>query len=143
MFVLSLLQPHENTKNDLPIRMYGLVPIAVENKDSHLEPVISMADVLRPETTATIKVNEKEGKPMTYTLAVVDEGLLDLTSFKTPNPWHVFYAREALGVKTWDLYDYIMNAYSLEMDRVLAVGGGGEIDCCDEAAVVAVGNIFY
>jgi alpha-2-macroglobulin len=24
---------------------------------------------------------------MSYTLAVVDEGLLDLTGFKTPNPW--------------------------------------------------------
>jgi uncharacterized protein YfaS (alpha-2-macroglobulin family) len=125
---ITLLQPHENTKNDLPIRMYGIVPIKVENKDSHLEPVISMPDVLRPETTATIKINEKEGKPMTYTLAVVDEGLLDLTSYKTPNPWGIFYAHEALGVKTWDLYDYIMNAYSLEMDKVLAVGGGGEIN---------------
>lgn len=125
---ITLLQPHENTKNDLPIRMYGVVPINVENKDSHLEPVISMPDVLRPETVATIKVSEKEGKPMTYTLAIVDEGLLDLTNYKTPNPWDVFYAHEALGVKTWDLYDYIMNAYSLEMDKVLAVGGGGEIN---------------
>ena len=59
-----------------------------------------MVDVLRPETTTTIKVSEKTKKPMTYTLAIVDEGLLDLTNFKTPDPWNHFNAREALGVKT-------------------------------------------
>jgi uncharacterized protein YfaS (alpha-2-macroglobulin family) len=33
---------------------------------------------------------------------MVDEGLLDITKFKTPDPWKKFYAREALGVRTWD-----------------------------------------
>ena len=125
---ITLLQPHENTLNDLPIRMYGIVPILVENKNTHLEPIISMPDVLRPETTATIKVKEKDGKRMSYTLAIVDEGLLDLTNFRTPNPWNKFYAREALGVKTWDLYDYVMNAFRIEQDKILAIGGGGEIN---------------
>jgi uncharacterized protein YfaS (alpha-2-macroglobulin family) len=48
---------------------------------------------------------------MTYTLAIVDEGLLDLTRFKTPDPWNHFYAREALGVRTWDLYDQVIGAF--------------------------------
>ena len=38
---------------------------------------------------------------MTYTLAVVDEGLLDLTRFATPNIHEAFYSREALGVKNF------------------------------------------
>jgi uncharacterized protein YfaS (alpha-2-macroglobulin family) len=63
---------------------------------------------------------------MTYTLAVVDEGLLDLTRFKTPDPWSNFYSREALGVKTWDMYDMVMGAYGAEMERVLGIGGDGE-----------------
>ncbi len=124
---ITLLQAHKETANDLPIRMYGIVPIQVENEDSHLEPIINMPEVLRPESTTTIKIKEKNNKPMSYTLAIVDEGLLDLTAYKTPNPWNRFYAREALGVKTWDLYDDIMNAYSLEMDKVLATGGGGDL----------------
>jgi uncharacterized protein YfaS (alpha-2-macroglobulin family) len=33
---------------------------------------------------------------MAYTLAIVDEGLLDITRFKTPDPWKAFYAKEAL-----------------------------------------------
>jgi len=125
---ITMLQPHKNTLENIPLRMYGIVPISIENKNSHLEPVIEMPSVLRPETTATIKVKEKNGKRMSYTLAIVDEGLLDLTNFKTPDPWKTFYAREALGVKTWDLYDYVLNAFKLEQNKILAVGGGGEIN---------------
>lgn len=122
---ITLLQPHGVTKNDLPIRMYGVAPIIVENPDSHLNPVIKMKDVIRPETTEKITVSERDGKPMTYTLAIVDEGLLDLTGFKTPNPWDEFYAKEALGVKTWDMYDQVMGAYATEMNKLLAIGGDG------------------
>ncbi len=63
---------------------------------------------------------------MTYTLAVVDEGLLGLTRFQTPNPWDHFYAREALGVKTWDLYDQVVGAWGGVLERMLAIGGDEE-----------------
>ena len=131
---ITMLQPHKNTLDNVPLRMYGIVPISIENKNSHLEPVIEIPSVLRPETTTTIKVKEKNGKRMSYTLAVVDEGLLDLTNFKTPNPWNTFYAREGLGVKTWDIYDYVLNAFKLEQNKILAVGGGGEINPDKKAA---------
>jgi uncharacterized protein YfaS (alpha-2-macroglobulin family) len=63
---------------------------------------------------------------MNYTLAIVDEGLLDLTRFKTPQPWNTFYAREALGVQTWDMYDDVIGAYAGKLDKLLSVGGDGE-----------------
>ncbi|MEZ4936999.1 MAG: alpha-2-macroglobulin family protein [Crocinitomicaceae bacterium] len=122
---VSLIQPHAETENDLPIRMYGVVPIMVENPKSHLSPVIKMADELKPETTAKVRIAEKSGRPMTYTLAIVDEGLLDLTSFKTPDPWNHFYAKEALGVKTWDLYDEVLGAFGSKINKMLAIGGDG------------------
>lgn len=120
---ITLVQPHERADNDLPIRLYGVRPVIVNDKDSHLEPVITMPDVLRPEEEFKIKVKEKNGKPMTYTLAIVDEGLLDLTSFKTPDPWNAMYAREALGVSTWDLYDDVIGAYSGRFSPMFSIGG--------------------
>lgn len=123
---VSLIQPHANTKNDLPIRMYGVVPITVDNPASHLTPEIRMADVLKPESTTSIRIKEKNGRKMTYTLAMVDEGLLDLTQFRTPQPWSTFYAREALGVKTWDMYDAVIGAYAGKLDKLLSVGGDGD-----------------
>ena len=119
----TMLQPHAQTVNDLPIRMYGVVNVGVENKNSILEPVIRMPDVLHPEKEFTLSVSEKSKKPMTYTLAVVDEGLLDLTAFKTPNAWSEFYAREALGVRTWDLFDRVLGANTGLMGSLLGIGG--------------------
>ncbi|ELR69099.1 hypothetical protein C900_05488 [Fulvivirga imtechensis AK7] len=123
---VTLLQKHEQTVNDLPIRLYGVIPIAIEDPKTILKPVINMPDVLVPGEEVTIKVSEESQKKMTYTVAVVDEGLLDLTRFRTPNPWHTFYAREALGVKTWDLYEYVMGAFGGKLERLLAIGGDEE-----------------
>jgi len=124
---ISLLQPHASTKNDSPIRMYGVVPIEVIDKNTVLEPQITMPDVLRPEQTVNVKVSEKKGKKMTYTIAVVDEGLLDLTRFKTPNAWDVFYTREALGVRTWDIYDDVIGAYGGKVNQVFSIGGDADL----------------
>ncbi|XLS29139.1 alpha-2-macroglobulin family protein [Flavobacteriaceae bacterium M23B6Z8] len=123
---ITLLQPHASTANDLPIRLYGVVPIMVEDPATKLEPKIAMPEVLRPEEKVTIKVSEQQNKAMTYTLAIVDEGLLDLTRFKTPDPWNTFYAREALGVKTWDVYDDVIGAFGGRIDQVFAIGGDEE-----------------
>ncbi len=120
---VSLLQPHAQTKNDLPIRMYGVIPLLVEDPLTHLYPEIKIQDVLRPETETTVIVKEKSGRAMTYTLALVDEGLLDLTNFSTPDPWHHFYAREALGVKTFDLYNLVLGAFGGRIDGIFSIGG--------------------
>ncbi|GJM32271.1 MAG: membrane protein [Saprospiraceae bacterium] len=124
---VSFLQPHAQVENDLPIRMYGVIPIEVEDPATHLAPIAKMPEELAPEATFTLEVSEKEGRPMAYTISVVDEGLLGLTRFKTPNPWNTFYAREALGVRTWDMYDQVLGAYGAELERVLSIGGDGEL----------------
>ncbi|MFW6181655.1 MAG: alpha-2-macroglobulin family protein, partial [Spirochaetota bacterium] len=123
---VSFVQPHLQAGNDMPIRMYGVVPIMVEDPSTRLEPVIQAADVLRPEEEAVVTVTEAQGRPMVYTLAVVDEGLLSLTRFSTPDPWSHFYSREANAVSTWDLYDQVAAAYGGLLEQLLAVGGGME-----------------
>lgn len=121
---IALLQPHEQTKNDLPIRLYGVIPLLVNNPNTKLNPAITMPDELKPESNYNIKVSEQNGKAMTYTIAVVDEGLLDLTRFSTPAIHQAFYARQSLGVKTFDVFDYVMGAYATSVDNIYAIGGG-------------------
>ncbi len=125
---VTFLQPHMQTANDLPIRMYGVIPIKVVDPATQLKPVIQAAEVFEPESTAKITISEEKGKPMTYTVAIVDEGLLDLTRFETPDPWNHFYKREALGVKTWDLYDIVAGAYGGKLEQLLSIGGDGQAD---------------
>ena len=120
---IELIQPHSRTTNDRPIRMYGIQPVTVTDPATRLTPEILMPDKLEPEGEAVIRVKEKRGRAMTYTLALVDEGLLDLTRFRTPDPWNHFYAREALGIRTWDLYKYVLGAYSGRIAGLISVGG--------------------
>lgn len=124
---VSLIQPHGQTENDLPIRMYGIANVAVENPSTRLEPLVNMPAELEPEKTFTIEVSEKNKQPMAYTIALVDEGLLNLTNFRTPNPHGAFYAKEALGIQTWDVYDQVLGAYGGELERILSIGGDVEI----------------
>ncbi|MFK5959672.1 MAG: MG2 domain-containing protein [Lutibacter sp.] len=123
---ISLLQPHASTANDLPLRLYGVIPILVEDPTTRLEPEISMPKTLKPEEKFTLKVSEKKGRRMSYTIAIVEEGLLDLTRYKTPQIWNAFYTREALGVKTWDIFDDVIGAFGGSIEQVFAIGGDGE-----------------
>jgi uncharacterized protein YfaS (alpha-2-macroglobulin family) len=67
----------------------GIVPIGVVDKKHDFDE-ISMPAVLKPEQEFNVQVSE-QAETMTYSIAVVDEGLLDLTRFKTPNAWDSFY----------------------------------------------------
>lgn len=133
MFV-SLFQPHEQTINDSPIRLYGITPIMVTDKSTILTPVISVPGVIEPQKEFTVSVSEKEGKEMTYTLAVVDDGLLDLTSFKTPNAYKSFFAKEALGISTWDMFDDVIGAKNSIFDKIYRIGGDENLAADDAKA---------
>ena len=132
---ITLLQPHGITKNDLTIRLYGVVPFTVTSPESHLTPVIQSPAELKPDASYTISVSEKNGKEMAYTLAIVDEGLLDLTRFRTPEPWKAFNAREALGVNTWDLYNYVVGAYGGRIEQLFSIGGDDALNKGPKAIV--------
>jgi uncharacterized protein YfaS (alpha-2-macroglobulin family) len=120
---ITLIQPHAQTQNDLPIRLFGVIPVNVVDPETKLTPTLDVPASIRPEENYKITVGEENGKLMTYTLAVVDEGLLDLTKFKTPSPWNYFYAKEALGINTWDMYESLIGAYGGRIEQLFAIGG--------------------
>lgn len=125
---VTYIQPHNNSKNDFPIRMYGVQSVKIEDPETHLNPRISMAKELKPLQKFAVKVDETNGKEMTYTIAIVDDGLLDLTRFTTPDAWSAFYAHEALGVRTWDMYKYVAGAFTGKLAGLYAIGGDQYLD---------------
>jgi alpha-2-macroglobulin len=124
----SYVQPYVGSSNDLPVRMYGIIPLNVSDPATRLEPVLKSASQFEPQGQVSISISEKQGRPMAYTLAVVDDGLLDLTNFKTPDPWSTFYAKETLGVKTWDIFDDLIAARAGSFGTLLSIGGGEGAD---------------
>jgi len=137
---ISVIQPYGINQNDLPARMYGVIPIMIEDKLTVLEPVLSVPDEIRPNTEYNIVVTEHNNRKMTYTVAVVDDGLLDLTKFKTPAPHKFFYAKQALALRTWDLYDFVITAFKGNITRTFAIGGSDFED--DNGVVKKKANRF-
>jgi len=125
---ITLVQGYDKKQNDSPIRLYGIVPLLVDSPKSILEPVLEVPEEVRPESELKVEVVEKSGRAMTYTLAVVDEGLLGVTNYKTPDPRHALFKREALGVLTWDMYDLISKSSPFNNSRLLTIGGSDSGD---------------
>jgi uncharacterized protein YfaS (alpha-2-macroglobulin family) len=130
---ITLIQPHSSTLNDAPMRLYGVRCIEVEDVSSRLRPVISSPESVKPEKKLDITVSEKSGRAMDYVLEVVDEGLLGLTNFKTPDPWDHFFSKEALSIRTWDVYDGVIGAYGGKISRLFAIGGGESVGRVDRS----------
>jgi len=123
---ITLVQPHLQKQNDLPIRLYGIVPVMVEDTRVVINPQIKTQDNWQAESKVSFTVSEANGRPMAYTVAVVDEGLLGLTRFNLPNPKNTFYARDASFIKSWDLFQEVMGAFSGKLETLLAIGGGDD-----------------
>ncbi|MBN2736057.1 MAG: hypothetical protein JXR70_03690 [Spirochaetales bacterium] len=121
---VSIIQPHIQTKNDRPIRMYGIIPLNVEQSSTHQDLDIIMNQQLKPETEFTVAVQNRSKKKTQLSIAVVDEGLLDLTNFITPDAWKYFFAKQRLGVMTYDIFNDVIGAHKGDVFKTFSVGGG-------------------
>lgn len=120
---IHLLQNYNTLDNDRSQRLFGVLPLMVEDKDSKLTIDIESPKQVRPNDSFDVKLSNKEGKQTAYTLAIVDEGLLDLTDFVSPNPWKYFYQKLALMLSSFDNYDLIIGRNIGKIHQILKVGG--------------------
>ncbi|MDE2799344.1 MAG: MG2 domain-containing protein [Gemmatimonadota bacterium] len=120
---ISVIQPHRQTANDRPLRMYGVVPLRVADPDTRLDLTLTAPDELKPEDSFEVVVQTGDGKPAQLTLAVVDEGLLDITQFSTPDPWRAFFGKLRLGLHISDLFGQVIGVNIGDVFKTFAIGG--------------------
>lgn len=120
---ITLLQNYATLDNDRSQRLYGVLPIMVENTESQLSLEIQAPDSIRPNTDFKVKLSNTQKQKSAYTLAIVDEGLLNLTDFISPNPWAYFYQKMAFMLSAFDNYDLIIGRDIGKMHQILKVGG--------------------
>ncbi len=120
---IALLQNYTTLDNDRSQRLYGVLPIMVENPESKLSLEIQAPDSIRPNTDFKVKLSNTQKQKSAYTLAIVDEGLLNLTDFISPNPWAYFYQKMAFMLSVFDNYDLIIGRDIGKMHQILKVGG--------------------
>lgn len=120
---VTLLQDYKTKENDRPLRLYGITPLLVEDEDTKIDLVIDAPEQIRPNQKFTVKVKNTKNTQVDYTIAVVDEGLLDITAFKTPEPWKHFFQKLASQLLFYDNYSEIIDRPYGAIHQILKVGG--------------------
>ncbi|MFW5844299.1 MAG: alpha-2-macroglobulin family protein, partial [Spirochaetota bacterium] len=126
---VSLIQEHEQTLNDQPLRLYGVVPLEVEDPDTRLEVRLETPERLEPESPFSVSVSvsgASSGSEAQLVVAVVDEGLLSLTNHRSPDPWNHFFAKRRLALESYDTLSEVIGAFQGDVFRVFSLGGGDE-----------------
>ncbi len=113
-----------------PHRAFGTVSILLDHSPRKLNVEVASPAQTRPggPLRIALRVRDAAGKgvPAEITLAAVDEGICQLTRFRTPDPWAFFYGKRELGVTTSDVYSLLMpEVDKKKVGSDSAPGGGG------------------
>jgi uncharacterized protein YfaS (alpha-2-macroglobulin family) len=116
----TLIRPMKGI--DMPLTVaHGFTPVKVE-KASNLLPVqIVAAKESRSKRKQKVTIKTKANAELT--VAVVDEGILQIKNFKTPDIYNYFYQKQALEVSSHDLYQFLFPELSLSSNS--SIGGDG------------------
>jgi uncharacterized protein YfaS (alpha-2-macroglobulin family) len=118
----TLFKPHD--VSDIPLTVaHGFKNITVEDKDKRLNVIITAAANVRSHTHQKITVQAKANAFVT--LAAVDNGVLAVSNFKTPDPFTYYYSQRALGVTAYDLYPLLLPELRA---RLSSTGGDADLE---------------
>ncbi|MBL0337842.1 MAG: hypothetical protein IPP67_01310 [Rhodospirillaceae bacterium] len=110
-----------STADKGPGRAIGVAWLGL-NKDVYKIGVsISVPDKVEPNQQITIPVKVsglQNGQPAFITVAAVDEGVLSLTDFVSPDPLQYFFGRRMLGVDLRDLYGQLIDGKSRRRGQI-------------------------
>jgi len=101
---------------------HGVVSLKVDDVSAKLNVSISAPEKSRSGIKQTFSV--KTSPNAEVTIAVVDEGILQITDYKTPDPFSWFYQKRALGVNSYDVYALLFP----ELKRSSSPAGGEAFD---------------
>ncbi|MEO9966240.1 MAG: MG2 domain-containing protein [Reichenbachiella sp.] len=117
----TLFKPH--AKSDLPLTIaHGIAPVMVDNPQNKIPLEVTAVEKSRSKTKQKITI--KSAPNSAVTVAVVDEGILSLTGYKTPDPYSYFYRKRALGVSSYDIYPLLFPEIEIVKGRI---GGDGSL----------------
>jgi len=110
--------------NELPLTVaHGYQSLKVDNPANRLAITIQSPEKCRSKSKQQITVKTTPNTELT--VAVVDEGILQITDYKTPDPYAWYYTKRALGVHAYDVYRQLFPELSM---RSSSFAGGSPFD---------------
>ncbi len=109
----TVVTPREARDRPVPRRAMAVTHVPFDMSARTLDVAIDAPDLLRPrqQLDLPVKIEGADGDaPVMMTVAAVDEGILRLTKFKSPDPVGHYYGKKSLGVEIRDDYGRILHA---------------------------------
>jgi alpha-2-macroglobulin len=103
---------------------YSVVPFAVTHKNREIQVDLSTPELARPGDA--FPITYKTDKPGKIIVFAVDEGILEVSKYKTPNPIKFFFEKHALLVNTMQIVDQILPKFIAERELSAVGGDNGE-----------------
>jgi alpha-2-macroglobulin len=111
--ILSLYRPLAAGRAHDPVRAVGVAWIGIDTKPKTLAVTIAAPDKVLPRQAVEVRLKidgAKAGEPSWVTLAAVDEGILQLTRFPTPDAAAYLFGKRRLGLDIRDDYGRLLDA---------------------------------
>ena len=109
--LITLYTPRNETERPVPRRAVGLVHIPISAAEQTLNVSIEAPEVTRPRQVqnVTVKIDGVKDGQNYLTLAAVDEGILRITKFKSPDAAGYYFGKKAFGLELRDDYARVLN----------------------------------
>lgn len=120
-FFRSLQSPEIYT----PAMSYAAAAFNINKSSRKLDIELSTPEIVKPGDDLVI--GYKTSEPANIVVYGVNEGILQVANYKTPNLLHIFLNKKALQVYTYQIMDLIMPDISF-LRRLSSVGGDGGDD---------------
>ena len=116
-----------------PTRAIGAVWLALDPALRTLGVQIGAPEKVTPRQRieVPVRVANLKGEEAFITLAAVDEGILQLTRFRTPNPAEFYFGKRQLGVAMRDDYGRLLDGHADDLGRIRTGGDSGDIGGLD------------
>lgn len=109
----TIVTPRDVVKQPIPRRAMGVAYVPFNMEARKLAVSLGTSALVRPRQniTAPVKIGGiVRGEDVMLTIAAVDEGILRLTKFQSPDPVDYYYSKKRLGVEVRDDYGRILDA---------------------------------
>lgn len=102
---------------------YGVIPFTV-NRAARVNKVdLNVPGIARPGED--LKITYKTERPGKLVVFAVNEGILQVANYKTPDPLSHFFKKKALEVRTSQILDLLLPEFDLV--KALSAPGGGDM----------------